>query len=201
MVIMVMKKINNNFLKYMFYFAFLCCIVLVFYLYIRPIKNISVTSSYDTSAKRVYTEFDKNVVNYFVCDVDMFNSISLFFGKDSNIEDFRITLFDDNNHVIYEKVYDDMVGDMITFNFPVIENSGGKNYKLILDSDEAFHVYTTFPKEDGNYIEGNKDTTLVFTMSGYKDNYFYMWYPIMMIGMLIPFYIMIGGSKDVKKSR
>ena len=177
------------------------CIVLAFYLYIRPIKNISVTSSYDTSTKRVYTEFDKNVVNYFVCDVDMFNSISLFFGKDSNIEDFRITLFDDNNHVIYEKVYDDMVGDMITFNFPVIENSGGKKYKLILDSDEAFHVYTTLPKEDGNYIEGIKDTTLVFTMSGYKDNYFYMWYPIMMIGMLIPFYIMIGGSKDVKKSR
>lgn len=196
-----MIKINNNFLKYMFYFAFLCCIVLAFYLYIRPIKNISVTSSYNTSTKRVYTDFNREINNYFVCDVDMFNSISLFLGKDSDIEEFRITFSDDNNNIIFEKEFDNTVGDMVTFNFPVIENSIGKKYKLILDSDKAFHVYTTLPKEDDNYIEGIKDTTLIFTMSGYKDNYFYMWYPIMVIGMLLPFYIMIGGNKNVKKSR
>lgn len=195
------KTINDKFLKRIFYVAFVCCVIFTIYLYIRPIQSISVTSSYDTSAKRTYTNFDKSVINYFVCDVDKFNSISLFLGKDANIKKFHVTLLDDNNNLIFEKEYDDTVGDMLVFNFPAIENSFGKVYKLVLNSDKDFHVYTTLPKEDGNYIEEFKDTTLIFTMSGYKGNYFYMWYPIMMIGIMLPFYIMIGGCKDVKKNR
>ena len=194
------KEINNKLLKYIFYIVFVCCVLFAAFLYIRPFHSISVTASYDTSAKRIYTDFNGGINNYFVCDVEKFNSISLFLGKESNIKNIHVTLFDQDNNMIYEEKFKD-VGDMVVLNFPAIEDSFGKVYKLVLDSDDAFHVYTTLPKEDGNYIENFKDTTLIFTMSGYKDNYFYMWYPIMMIGMLLPFYIMIGGSKDVKKSR
>ena len=194
------KEINNKLLKYIFYIVFVFCVLFAAFIYIRPFHSISVTASYDTSAKRIYTDFNGDINNYFVCDVDKFNSISLFLGKESNIKNIHVTLFDQDNNMIYEERFKD-VGDMVVLNFPAIEDSFGKVYKLVLDSDDAFHVYTTLPKEDGNYIENFKDTTLIFTMSGYKDNYFYMWYPIMMIGMLLPFYIMIGGSKDVKKSR
>ena len=200
-VMKVKKLINNKILNYMFYFAFLCCAIFTIYLYFRPIQNVSVTASYDTSAQRFYTDFEKNAINYFECDINKLNSISLFLGKESNIKNIHVSLFDENNNIIYENEFKNIVGDVVTFNFPMIEDSMGKKYKLLVDSNESFHIYTTLSKNNNNYLEGYSDNTFVFTMSGYKGNYFYMWYPIMMIGIMLPFYIMIGGCKDVKKNR
>lgn len=198
-----MKIINNvKFLKLLFYFGFFCCGLLAFYVYIHPFQAANVTASYDPSADRFYNNYEGEVINYFTCDVKKFNSISIFLGKNFNASSINVFLIDDMGSIIYNHQFTKKdFSDVIDFSFPVIDNSYGKKYKLLLKSDESFQIYNTLSKSDDNYLEGDKKNTLIFTVNGYKNNYFYIWYPIMMFAVLYVFYVMIGGSKNDKKNK
>ena len=182
-------------LKKFFIVLYVLLILLFIYLLFFPRNGLDIKPIYNSASEKKSINFGNEITQIFTSKVNYLTRLDIYVGESLN--SFKIILFDERDKIIFEKDYNN-INNIINVEFPIINDSLNKNYKLSVTSNSDI-IFDTQSNIDNNFIVDYNDDSLVITTVGFKANRSDLWYPLFAFSVLFTIQSLLEEKNEKEK--